>query len=100
LNKIADTEKEEDKDNNKKEVKNMVVYTLYNSSDVQSVIFDKKLFTSEEAKKWLKKHGFKSGKIDKTEDKLRFRQKNPSQFKRFRTKPADKGVKLIIGFTE
>lgn len=33
-------------------------------SEIQSIRFDKKLWTIEAAKKWLKDHGFKTGKFE------------------------------------
>jgi len=33
-------------------------------SEIQSIRFDKKLWTVEAAKKWLKEHGFKTGKFE------------------------------------
>ena len=54
-------------------------------SKVQSVIFDKSDWDAERARKWLTDNDFKSGKIDETEDSLRFRQEDPEGYERFRT---------------
>lgn len=53
-------------------------------SEVQSVLFDKGSWTEAKARKWLKDNGMKSGKLDVTEEKLRFRQTDPSGYDRFR----------------
>lgn len=53
-------------------------------SEVQSVLFNKKSWTEEKARKWLKAHKFHAGKIDVTDKYLRFRQKDPSGYKKFR----------------
>ena len=36
--------------------------------------------------------------LEVTKETLRFRQKSPKQFKRFRVKKLKKGVKAVIGF--
>src|SRR5574340_927512 len=54
-------------------------------SQIQSVIFDSKIWDKAKAQKWLAAHDLTSEKIDETTDSLRFRQKDPSEFKRFRT---------------
>lgn len=55
-------------------------------SEVQSVIFNTDTWDEEKAKGWLKAHDMESGKVDKPEsgNTLRFRQKDPEGFKRFR----------------
>jgi hypothetical protein len=70
------------------------------ASDVQSVIFDKDKWTIETAKEWLANHDFKSNKVDEKEDTYRFRQQDPSGFKRFRTISGGDGINLIVGFKE
>ena len=54
-------------------------------SRVQSVLFDRHSWSVGSAKLWLSRNGFKYGDLDKTEDKLRFRQEEPGEFVRFRT---------------
>lgn len=69
-------------------------------SSIQSVVFDKKKFTTEKARKWLRKNNFIAIKrVDITTNKLRYRLKNPGQFKSFRTKKSDRaGISFVIGF--
>jgi len=68
------------------------------SSTVQSIIFDRRKYTVEKAKNWLKKHGYKYGDVDKKTNHIRFRQVPPGTFKYFRTKEISDGIKLILGF--
>jgi len=65
-------------------------------SDVQSVIFDSKLWDAERAKKWLKDHDMVSEKVDETANTLRFRQKDPADFKRFRVITPGKAVSKAL----
>jgi len=67
--------------------------------EIQSIIFDKDKFTKEEAKKWLKDHDYTSGKVDEPEDgnTLRFRQRDPEDYDKFRTIEITDGVKAIYG---
>lgn len=71
-------------------------------SKVQSIIFNREFWTISKAKEWIKDHPqFKVGKIDLPADgkTIRFRQRNPKEFKRFRIKNIGNGnIKLIIGF--
>ena len=71
------------------------------STEVQSIIFDKSMYSVTEAKKWLRDNSFVAPKVDKTDRYLRFRQKQPSYFDEssFRTIPFGKntGIKAIIG---
>ena len=54
---------------------------------IQSVLFDSSVWEEKEARDWLGDHDFKSSKLDATDKKLRFRQKDPSEFQKdsFRT---------------
>jgi DNA-binding Xre family transcriptional regulator len=71
---------------------------------VQSVIFSKDKWTTPKAKSWLKKHQYKSPKVDKTEEHLRFRQADPDTveedgYTEYRTKPLDdSGISLILAY--
>lgn len=55
------------------------------TSKVQSVLFDKTLWTTTSAKRWLRDSGFKAPAVDRSKDYLRFRQLQPGRFKDFRT---------------
>lgn len=48
---------------------------------LQSILFDKDIWTLAKAKAWLKENDFKSSKLDETEDNFRFRQRDPGDFK-------------------
>jgi hypothetical protein len=78
----------------------MVLQKQENGSEIQSVLFDKDKWTVERAKAWLKRNDLKSSKLDETEDKLRFRQKDPAQFKRFRNIKGNSSgsIQFVIGF--
>lgn len=48
---------------------------------------------------WLKNHGYRASKLDVTGNFLRFRQRDPVEGDRYRTrKLADSGVELVIGY--
>jgi hypothetical protein len=66
---------------------------------IQSLIFDKELFTAETAKKWALDHDFKAESVDETTDSIRLRQKDPNEFLEdsFRTIELTDGVKAVIG---
>lgn len=63
---------------------------------VQSLLFDKDKFTTDKARMWAKEHGFRTDKVDITENKVRLRQKMPSQFKDFRTISFSNGIKAVV----
>jgi hypothetical protein len=71
---------------------------------VQSIIFDKDVFTPRKAKKWLISSGYKAPKMDETAHYLRFRQVSPTEVKRqgygnYHTKPIGNGdIKLVIAY--
>lgn len=70
---------------------------------VQSVLFDKNLFSIPKAIEWLKIHNLKFTKIDEKPLHFRFRQINPTTLKakgysEFRTYQIEKGIKYILAF--
>lgn len=71
------------------------------STTVQTVIFDRQLWTVSAAKKWLKDHDYKVPPVDTTDDYHRFRQHPTFQFTAgtLRTKNfgKDTGIKAVIG---
>lgn len=69
------------------------------SNNIQAVLFKKKYYTSEQARKYLKKKKYKPIKrVHKTENFLRYRLKNPELFNSFITKKINKNkIHLIIG---
>lgn len=65
---------------------------------VQSVVFNRRLWSPSDAKRWLTRHGFVAKKVDVTPNAYRFRQLEPGQFVRFRTKTIEaeeRGGKLL-----
>ncbi len=68
-------------------------------SQLQSVVFNNKQFTTTLARAWLKENNLKSiKKVDITKNTLRYRIQPPSRFKKFRTKIVSQGVMLVLGF--
>lgn len=57
------------------------------TTTVQTVIFDSEQWSAADARAWLSEHDMKSGKLDETENSLRFRQREPGEFEEgsFRT---------------
>lgn len=71
------------------------------STKVQTVLFDKTLWTVSKAKKWLDDHGWKTPPADTTKDFHRFRQRPPFDFQKgtFRTivfGAKSRGIKAVI----
>ena len=66
--------------------------------EIQSIIFDKKHYTPNEATTWLQAHNYESDLDDKPLH-YRSRQRNPDLFdkKSFRTKKIRPGIQLILG---
>lgn len=70
-----------------------------NPPGLHAVIFEKKLWTTRQARAWMRAKGWKPVKrVDVTENFYRYRLRSPKQFKRFRTKRLPGGVQLILGF--
>lgn len=68
------------------------------TSEVQSVVFNKRYWTESRAIEWLLSAGFKAGKVDITDTQIRFRQTSPAKYKRFTTKKIKPSVSLILGW--
>ena len=72
------------------------------ASIVQSVAFSREEWSVQQAKSWLKAHGYKAPRVDKTANFLRFRQLPPGGFDKYATKAIDhqgKPIELILGIT-
>ena len=72
------------------------------TTEIQSVLFDKKVFNLKQSRACLKKHKFRThfrnkSPKDETEKYYRFRQKEPYLYKTFRTKKITKGLIFIFG---
>ena len=66
---------------------------------VQSILIPRSKFSMEEAKRWVRGHGYSISKLpDVTRTYYRFRQQGPEGFSRLRTKSIANGIKLIIGW--
>lgn len=72
--------------------------------EIQSVVFNKDQFTVASAKKWLKANNYKSPKVDRETNTLRFRQLDPDYIENkgyndYKTKKLGKsGIMLIIAY--
>jgi hypothetical protein len=68
------------------------------SSEIQSLLFDKDKFTEAEATKWAGDHDFKHNKVDITDKKIRLRQFDPAECEKdtFGTKSLTDGVEAIF----
>ena len=69
-------------------------------SQIQSVMFNRKIWTTKMARKWLKNKKWKAiKKVDITKNFLRYRLRRPHVYKRFRIKNIKKfSMKFVLGF--
>jgi hypothetical protein len=65
---------------------------------IQSVLFNKHLWSQEQARKYLIKHGFHDNGVDETTNEYRYRQHEPDSTKRYYTKTLRSGIEYIIMF--
>ena len=70
--------------------------------DVQSVIFNRKLWSIVKARNWLEKNGYKKSFNGRSPDRkttnyYRFRQKRPN-YKKYKTEKKEDGIEFIYGF--
>jgi len=70
---------------------------------IQSVIFNKNIYSKLQAKSWLLNHGFLSSYKGKspytqTTNFWRFRQIDPKKLKNYVNKDVSKGIIYVIGF--
>jgi hypothetical protein len=68
------------------------------SKEVQSIAFEKSIFSVSEAKRWAKKHGFVFSKVHRTQNLIKLRQYDPKYFKKssFRVFEPREGVLMTI----
>jgi hypothetical protein len=64
---------------------------------VQSISIAKSLMNKTAARRWIKANKFKVLKIDSTIKSWRFRQKDPKDFKKFRSKVIAPGIVFVFG---
>jgi len=67
------------------------------SSQIQTLLFARHVFTLRGAMLWARKHGFRASKVDSTENYYRLRQQDPGRFSDFRTIELADGVRAIVG---
>ena len=65
---------------------------------VQTIIFDKTIPVTKQ-KAWLKKHGFDTQEADQKTSTVRYRQEEPSKFRKgtFKTYEVGDGIKIVSG---
>ena len=64
----------------------------------QAVIFDKSIFDTSRARRWLKIHHFEPIKhVHETSRYLRYIIKEPNENYEYRTKQISDGIKIIVG---
>lgn len=71
---------------------------MANTSEIQSVLFSRKLYNVKTSMSWMKQHRIPMKKLDITENYIRYRQKSPKKYKRFRMKQISKGVLFVLGW--
>lgn len=74
-----------------------------NDYRVQSIAFDKSLYSPEKVHEWVRSHGYKCSKIDETDTQLRVRQISPEYARRlgfvqYVTKDIGHGILLILAY--
>ena len=67
-------------------------------SKIQSLLFNKKYFNIRSAVEWLIYHGYKHYKVDVTRNYIRFRQFDPSPYKRYRLIELNNSIKAVVEF--
>lgn len=65
---------------------------------VQSVIFPKSKWTISESRAWLRSHKYMGLDVDIKPNFLRFRQVDPSKYKKYRTTKLPDGIELVVGY--
>ena len=69
------------------------------SSQIHSVVFNDKFWTSANARSWLKQHNLIPIKrVHHTENTLRYRIRDPRLFKRFSTKVLPNHINIVLGW--
>jgi hypothetical protein len=70
---------------------------LKKNKDVVSILFSKDMWTTAKARGWLEENGFLNNKVEISEDKLRYKQKE-SKGGRFATKKLPGGIELVLEY--
>jgi len=66
---------------------------------VQSIIFNKNMYSVNDAMHWLLIHGYRYIKVDETKSYYRFRQYNPKHNEYYRVVAITPSIKFIMGYT-
>lgn len=67
-------------------------------SKVQTLLFERSLYTPKGARAWARRHNFQAPKVDITAHYIRVRQEAPSKFRRMRTVNFGHGIKAVVGW--
>jgi len=91
-------------DDNQTKINTIRILKGGSSGLIQSILFDKSIWSIPKAKEWLTKHHFKSS-VDEKEHTLRFRQRDPSILKhhgytKFRTLHLGHGISMVISYAD
>ena len=66
---------------------------------MQTLLFDKDLFSLADAKAWARRHNWTSSDVDEKGNFIHLRQEDPSHFDRIRTIPFHRrGVEARVGW--
>ena len=66
---------------------------------IQSVLFDRNIWTLKKAKDWLKWRGMFQF-VDVKPNFWRFRQEDPSKFKTLKIKKIGNGIEFVLGYND
>ncbi len=66
--------------------------------EIQSVLINKRYFTLNEAIQWALGHNFSIHKVDISPKYYRFRQHDPSIYRKLRTKRMNEYITFIFGY--
>ena len=66
---------------------------------IQSVLFDRNIWTLKKAKDWLKLRGMFQF-VDVKPNFWRFRQEDPSKFKTLKIKKIGNGIEFVLGYND
>ena len=69
-------------------------------SAIQSIIIPKSTFSKEQAREWVKAHGYKHRKVDETEKFYRFRQIAPKENANYYTVKINNGIEFIFTYKD
>lgn len=67
-------------------------------SHVYSVLLARRKYSFREAEAWIKRHGFKKGKVFITDRYFHFRQRKTKRGIKYHNKSPKSGIVLTIGF--